>query len=56
MRCADVVVVEKEEDVAPDVEVERAAAGGARGTMTGKSCILFLGCEDICHWRLHILA
>ena len=36
MRCADVAVEEKEEDVVVAVEVERAVAGGARGTMTGQ--------------------
>ena len=36
MRCADVAVEEKEEDVVVAVEVERAVAGGARGTTTGQ--------------------
>ena len=36
MRCADVVVEEKEEDEVVAVEVERAVAGGARGTTTGR--------------------
>jgi len=35
VRCADVVVEEKEEDEVVAVEVERAVAGGARGTTTG---------------------
>merc|ERR1719464_526576 len=34
-RCADVAVEEKEVVVVVAVEVERAAAGVARGTMTG---------------------
>jgi len=35
VRCADVVVEEKEVVVVVAVEVERAVAGVARGTMTG---------------------
>ena len=35
-RCADVAVEEKEVVVVAAVEVERAVAGVARGTMTGQ--------------------
>ena len=41
-RCADVAVEEKEAVVVVAVEVERAAAGVARGTMTGQSKRLIL--------------
>ena len=36
MRCVDVAVEEKEVVAVAAVEVERVAAGAARGTMTGQ--------------------